>query len=136
MADTHINVETEQFLTDVSTEESNVTVEMIGGSEVEVINEYVEVLVEPQEILIEIAETYTVIGGGGGGTVAEDLPELIARDTVNPDWIYVGRSNSPDTSLGVWKIYRYEVSADTSVFADGNENYDNIWDDRESLSYL
>jgi hypothetical protein len=133
MAETYINIETEQILTDVVNEEILVTVETIDGDLVEVTNQYMEVLVEPQQVLVEIAETYTVIGGGGG--VIEDLAELIDRDGSNPDYIYVGRSVPLDTGGATWQIYRYQVSTKTSVFADGNENYDNIWDDRESLSY-
>lgn len=41
-----------------------------------------------------------------------------------------------DTSKPVWKIKKVDETGDLFiVWADGNANYDNIWDNRASLSY-
>lgn len=53
-------------------------------------------------------------------------------------YTYVGKAaiGSSDASA-VWQIIRYP-SADFSegLYADGDANFDNVWDDRESLTYL
>lgn len=67
--------------------------------------------------------------GGGGYT-----PRLDEGAT----YTYVGKAapGSSDASA-VWQIIRYP-SADFSegLYADGDANFDNVWDDRESLTYL
>lgn len=47
---------------------------------------------------------------------------------------YVGASDSDN----VWQIQRIEVVGTENVikWADGNTKFDNVWDDRASLSYL
>ena len=41
------------------------------------------------------------------------------------------------TSNPVWRIKRISTSSGVIVeWADGNVNFDNVWDDRASLSYL
>lgn len=71
---------------------------------------------------------------GGGST---DYVDIAARDSSNDDLVYAGRTNTvgAPTSSAVWQIYRLTASTETKVFADGDSNYDNIWDDRESLTY-
>jgi hypothetical protein len=41
------------------------------------------------------------------------------------------------TSAAVWQIHRIDTTGgNVSVdYADGNENFDNIWDNRASLTY-
>ena len=39
------------------------------------------------------------------------------------------------TSAATWKISRITDADDTILWADGNGDYDNVWDDRASLSY-
>lgn len=51
---------------------------------------------------------------------------------------YVGTATvGSTTSSGVWRIKRLSTSGTvtTIAWADGNSNYDNVWDDRASLSY-
>ncbi len=76
-------------------------------------------------------------GGGGGGGAVEDFSDIAARDSSNPDLVYAGwKANSgTTTSDPEWKISRLQISTDTTLFADGDELYDNIWDNRESLTY-
>lgn len=51
---------------------------------------------------------------------------------------YIGSAvPSSLTSSPVWKIIKIDVSGVTTVkFADGNSNFDNVWDNRTSLTYL
>ena len=76
-------------------------------------------------------------GGGGGG----DPVNASARDSVTRTLIYIGRSSaavgSENPAVAEWQIYRYDstVTPMVQLYADGNTAYDNIWDDRESLSY-
>lgn len=54
------------------------------------------------------------------------------------DITYVGKAApSSATSAPVWQVFRLqEVGSIFAVeFADGNDRFDNIWDDRASLSY-
>lgn len=51
---------------------------------------------------------------------------------------YVGfAAPGSSTASAVWRIFRITTTSTTliKVFADGNRNYDNIWDNRASLSY-
>ena len=60
MTNTYVNIETEEFLTDVKEEQIVVTVENVEGTLVEVENHYVEVYAETEQFLVEVAENYTV----------------------------------------------------------------------------
>jgi len=53
--------------------------------------------------------------------------------------VYIGEAaTKASDSAAMWRIRKLET--DASVFlitwADGNELYDNVWDDRASLTYL
>lgn len=51
---------------------------------------------------------------------------------------YVGKaSTSALTSNAVWQIMKMETSGSitTISYADGNSEFDNIWDNRASLTY-
>lgn len=66
------------------------------------------------------------------------LGDNISRvDQASATIIYIGRASpSASTSDAVWRISRVDTSVDLEVlFADGNGNYDNVWNDRASLSY-
>lgn len=61
-----------------------------------------------------------------------------AVDSGDSTITYVGKAVAGSTlSSAVWQINRItDTSGDLSIqFADGDSNFDNIWDDRESLSY-
>jgi hypothetical protein len=56
-------------------------------------------------------------------------PETIYRGTANP---------GTATSTAAWRCEEITIAADgdvTILFADGNDSYDNVWDNRASLSY-
>lgn len=52
-------------------------------------------------------------------------------------YLYVGEA-LPDqaTSDPVWRIARVVNASGSKKWADGNGNFDNVWDDRASLTYL
>lgn len=63
---------------------------------------------------------------------------LLIMDEVSATVTYVGEAIVGSlTSQAVWKIKKLTVSGTiTSVqYADGDSTFDNIWDDRVSLTY-
>ena len=60
-------------------------------------------------------------------------------DGATPETIYRGRANpGVAPSAAAWRCEEITIAADgdvTILFADGNDSYDNIWDNRASLSY-
>ena len=60
-------------------------------------------------------------------------------DEVSATLVYVGYAqvSSPDGSLAVWKIKKIErVGTVWEIrYADGDELYDNIWNNRFSINY-
>ena len=80
------------------------------------------------------------------GGVEGDVPQYAvqvdkyATHVSDPgEFIYLGQAEPGSvTSAAVWRVKRIRVDSDPEIqllFADGNENFDNIWDNRESLSY-
>lgn len=66
----------------------------------------------------------------------ESLQELI--DQANATTTYFGTALSGEaTSAATWRIQRMSVSGTVTTFswANGNDQYDNVWDDRASLTY-
>jgi len=61
---------------------------------------------------------------------AEYLPRL--DDTTTPDVIYIGFARvGATTSLPMWAIQKVSIASGVIVtLADGNWNFDNIWDNR------
>lgn len=58
-------------------------------------------------------------------------------DSTDANLQYVGIADPGSlTSAAVWKIFRVDCTTGTIItWADGNDNADNIYDNRESLSY-
>ena len=62
----------------------------------------------------------------------------MAEDSVHPDTIsYVGEAVAGSSHLDpVWRIKKLDTTTGTIItWADGNNNFDNIFADRESLNY-
>jgi hypothetical protein len=62
----------------------------------------------------------------------------IRLDEVSADILYVGEAAIKlDDSDPFWRIRKLETTGTVTkvLFADGNENFDNVWADRASLSY-
>jgi hypothetical protein len=64
-------------------------------------------------------------------------PLALELDEVG-SFTYIGEAlpGSP-TAASVWRIQRLEEVGEDSIiiWADGNSNFDNVWDNRLSLSY-
>lgn len=76
-------------------------------------------------------EIITAIGSIGGGST-----NYTTRIVTVGALTYIG--NAPigsATSAAVWQIKRLETPGLTKLWADGNDNFDNVWDNRASLSY-
>lgn len=81
--------------------------------------------------------TGTTIGSKRGLDI-QDIPLAIQIDTPVTGTTYVGFAEiGSTTSNSVWRVMRIvENGNSTSVtFANGNFNFDNVWDDRASLTY-
>lgn len=51
-------------------------------------------------------------------------------------YLYIGKAViGSSTASAVWQIQRITQSDTTILWADGNGNFDNIWDNYSSLSY-
>jgi len=95
-----------------------------------------------QYVDADSGDIYTKVTGtwnfqGNGGTVA--LATRTDTDGADPETIYRGQA-LPGTAPGAasWRCEEITIATDgdvTILFADGNDNYDNIWDNRASLSY-
>lgn len=75
-----------------------------------------------------------------GANLAQDTLTWIRKDVVSASVTYYGYSLTlgADPAAAVWRI-RKETTASTvttAQYADGNGNYDNIWNNRASLTYL
>lgn len=64
---------------------------------------------------------------------------LVEEDSGDPDLGYVGKAIAGvDGADPYWQIALLDESSGTGLVttqADGNDNFDNIWNDRESLTY-
>lgn len=58
-------------------------------------------------------------------------------DSGDSNIIYIGEAaNGTATSAASWKVTKLDTTSLLAVkYADGNLNYDNVWDNRESLTY-
>ena len=83
------------------------------------------------------SSSFSVVGTTGS-TPTTDTSEATRLDDVGGGVTYVGKAVAGTlTSVASWKIEKIvQTGADIAItWADGNTNYDNIWDDRLSLSY-
>lgn len=66
----------------------------------------------------------------------EESIRLDETSTINT--VYVGYAViSSITSDPVWKIKKIDTTSGADItWADGNNNYDNIWDNRTILTYI
>jgi len=76
-------------------------------------------------------------GGSREPFTSDDLITKIAYDGDNPEYIGRAQPGTADSEAG-WQIRKITYSGDdpTSVlFADGKNEYINVWDDRAGYSY-
>lgn len=66
------------------------------------------------------------------------VEEKTLMDEVDSNTLYVGKAAmGVETSTASWQIKKISTSSTvtTIAYADSNDNYDNIWDNRASLTY-
>ena len=98
------------------------------------------VVVQPRKPPTAVVFGGTLALGGAAVAAPETLPNRTLRGTgANKNYLYVGFSTaaigSENEAAAEWKIYRYDTLTGTQVFADGTPTFDNVWSDRESLTY-
>lgn len=77
----------------------------------------------------EVLDVNAVLGGGATATVIDDATSAIT---------YVGKAALGSAlSDAVWQIQKIEVSGTVTriTWADGNSDFDKVWNDRASYSY-
>lgn len=78
------------------------------------------------------------VSTGQGFKVTKNVEEKTIIDAATSAVTYIGNSRiAGDTASAIWQIKKVTVSGTitTIAYADGNDNYDNVWDDRASLTY-
>lgn len=95
--------------------------------------------VQPSLDLDEHTHVGTEENLGPGARRVMDVPMAVqvVENSSNPDIVYVGEAmEGTSTSDALWRIQKIDDSSGTLVtWADGNAAFDNVFDDRESLTY-
>ena len=95
-------------------------------------------------VIVEVNNPTTIVSGQPGpqgpvGISEDNVAYARQTDFVGEDVIYKGEAEagSPLNSP-VWRIRKITIVNDdiSELWADGNTNFDNIWDNRISLNYL
>jgi hypothetical protein len=77
--------------------------------------------------------------GSGGGSSEEDVAYKKLVDFIDENTFYIGQAQpGTATSAALWRIKKVTIAVDGDVaelWANGSGNFDNIWDNRASLSY-
>jgi len=74
--------------------------------------------------------------GGNLAIIAAGGIEYTMRYDAGATYTYIGYAvPATATESALWKIKRLTNSDNTIVWADGNANFDNIWDNRAVISY-
>ncbi len=102
---------------------------------------------ENNNVVVEVPTTTILVAAGAQGPQGppgpsggeEDVPYAKQTDFVTDDLIYRGEAAVGSlTSASAWRIRKLVIGVDGDVsetWADGNANFDNVWDNRLSLSY-
>jgi len=91
--------------------------------------------------LFDDLSTGSYSGGGGGGsvTVSSESTNYTLRkdDTSTTSVTYLGEAAiGSATSAAVWRVRKIDKTSDMVItWADGDDLFDNVWDDRVSLTY-
>lgn len=88
--------------------------------------------------------TQTHVTGTDSGTkrgidvATFSIPYATRIDEVSASVTYVGKAAlAAATSGAVWQVFKMTVSGTETIitWADGNSDFDNVWDNRAGLSY-
>ena len=100
-------------------------------------------IVERDIEVIRVADTQGLQGiqgiPGEQGPKGDEEVYSERIDFITDDFLYKGWADPGTlTSEPLWRILQVEIAADSDVakkFADGDNNFDNVWDNRLSLTY-
>ena len=93
---------------------------------------------ELRAVAVPVSGTFWQATQPVSGTVTADASVYLTRlDEASATITYVGLAVAGSaTSSAVWRIKRLDSTSGLVVlYADGDTNFNNIWDDRASLSY-
>jgi parallel beta-helix repeat protein len=77
-----------------------------------------------------ITELQAILAASGGTS------SYALRYDEGATYTYIGEANPGEvTSAASWRVKRLTNADNTIVWADGDSDFDNIWDNRASLSY-
>jgi hypothetical protein len=117
--------------------ESNNIINTEGFTNTIVLDSFSNVIVENQ--VDNVIVTGLVGPTGPAGIAEEDMPYAKKVDFVSDTVMY--KAEAPvgtSTSAASWRIQKIEFGIDGDVsitWADGNANFDNIWDNRSSYVF-
>ena len=98
-------------------------------------NDYLYIDSDSGDIYLKLSGSWVL--QGNMGNVA--LTIRTDTDGATPETIYRGKAiPGASTASAAWRIERITIAADgdiSIVYADGNDSFDNIWDNRAGLSY-
>lgn len=145
MSDIELVLVTEEIASTITTENNNsVTIESTKTESVVSSSTDNSVTnTETYNVLVEV-EAATVVAAGiqgppGPTGLSEDAVAYARQiDFVGEDTIYKGEAEAGASfSNAVWRIRKIVLTGDdvSETWADGNSNFDNVWNDRLSLIY-
>lgn len=90
-----------------------------------------------EENQVNVFEPVTYIPGGGLDRLTTDNLALIVDDTTTADTIYIGKAKTGTSSSDSdWQIKKIDTTSYiVMTWADGDAEFNNVWDNRTSLSY-
>ena len=78
------------------------------------------------------------VSTGQGYKFVKTVDEKAIIDEPDANTTYIGTAKiGAVTSEAIWQIIKVTVSGNTETitYADGNDDFDNVWDDRATLTY-
>lgn len=92
---------------------------------------------EVQHIRLDIGSGGTESQVSAANPLPSEPPKYAARVDEGATYTYIGEADAGALVAGaVWRIKRMTNADYTIVWADGNAAFDNVWNDRASLTYL
>lgn len=79
------------------------------------------------------------VSTGRAYKAVQEAPNALIVDEANSTITYIGETKPGSSSAtALWRIKRIEEIGTTTTitFADGDDLFDNIWDNRTSLTYI
>lgn len=91
---------------------------------------------EVQHIRLDIGSGSTESQVSAANPLPAAAPSYALRYDEGATYTYVGEAvTGTATASAIWRVKRLTNADNTVVWADGDASFDNIWDNRASLSY-